>query len=329
MEPEDILKRGREIIETEAAAIRATGAKLGDHFVRLVRTVLESRGKVLTSGVGKSGIVAKKIAATLSSTGTPSFYLNPVNALHGDLGIAGVGDLLVALSNSGETEELLNLVHAARDLQIKVAALCGAPDSTLVQHADFFLDVGVTQEACPLGLAPTASTSAAIATGDALAMVLMEARSFQPRDFARLHPAGTLRGRLQLKVQDIMRAGERIPVVDRNAPLSQALKEMTAKEIIGVTLVTDRDGCLAGILTDGDLRRILQKSNDLAGVLSHPVEEFMTPNPKVVEAQALASEALRIMEVKGITSLAIVDGRGRPAGIIHLHDVLGRGKFSV
>jgi arabinose-5-phosphate isomerase len=329
MEAEAILKRGREIIETEAAAIRSAGSRLGDDFVRLVQTVLEGKGKVLTSGVGKSGIVAKKIAATLSSTGTPSFYLNPVNALHGDLGIAGEGDLLVALSNSGETEELLNLVHAAKNLGLRVAALSSAPDSTLVQSADFFLDVGVTREACPLGLAPTASTSASLATGDALAMVLMEARAFQPQDFARLHPAGTLRGRLQLKVQDIMRAGERIPVVDQNAPLSQALAEMTAKEIIGVTLITGDEGCLAGILTDGDLRRILQKTGDLNAMLDHPVERYMTPHPKVVEAQALASEALRIMEVKGITSLAIVDGRGRPAGIIHLHDVLGRGRFSV
>lgn len=329
MEPESILERGREIIETEAAAIRTAGAKLGDDFVRLVQIVLEGKGKILTSGVGKSGIVAKKIASTLSSTGTPSFYLNPVNALHGDLGIADPGDILVALSNSGETEEILNLVHAAGNLGIKVAALCGAPDSTLVQNADFFLDVGVTQEACPLGLAPTASTSAAFATGDALAMVLMEARSFRPQDFARLHPAGTLRGRLQLKVQDIMRGGDRVPVVPEDASLSLALMEMTSKEIIGVTLVTDDDGCLAGILTDGDLRRILQNTDDLTGILDHPVERYMTPHPKVVEAQALASEALRLMEVKGITSLAIVDGRGRPVGIIHLHDVLGRGRFSV
>ncbi len=329
MDAETILERAREIFETEAQALQGAAARLGEGFVRLAEAILEGDGKVLTSGVGKSGIVAKKIAATLSSTGTPSFYLSPMNALHGDLGIADRGDILLALSNSGETQEILNLVHAAKPLGVRVAAFTGASDSTLWETADFSVDLGVPREACPLGFAPTASTTASLACGDALAMVLMEARGFRPEDFVRIHPGGTLGSRLQLTVKDIMRTGDLVPVVKQTDALSRALEEMTAKETIGVTFVTDDEGRLAGVLTDGDLRRILLGPDRKDDALSRPVSEFMTPHPKVVEPAAPASEALRIMEVKGITSLAIVDSRSRPAGVIHLHDILGRGRFSV
>jgi len=329
MDSDRILARAREILDIEAGAVREVASRLGDPFVRLVRAVLDGKGKVLTSGVGKSGIVAKKIAATLSSTGTPSFYLNPLNALHGDLGIVRPEDILLALSNSGETQEILALVQVVKPMGIRVAAFTGAPDSTLTAMADFAVDVGVSREACSLGLAPTASTTACLAAGDALALILMEERDFRPQDFARLHPGGSLRGRLTLKVRDIMRTGDRLPVVREEDSFSRALEEMTDKESIGVTLVTDASGKLAGVLTDGDLRRFLKKEKDPVRALTEPVSLRMSRNPKVVEPEEPALEALRIMEVKGITSLAIVDSRSRPAGLIHLHDILGRGQFSV
>ncbi|MHC5036529.1 MAG: KpsF/GutQ family sugar-phosphate isomerase [Planctomycetota bacterium] len=329
MDNEEILRRSREIFEIEAQAIRNAAAGLDEDFVKLVQGILDGKGKVLTSGVGKSGIVAKKIAATLSSTGTPSVYLNPVNALHGDLGIVDASDILLALSNSGETQEILNFVRAAGTLGVKIAAFSGTRDSTLMDLADFRVYVGVAREACPLGLAPTASTTASLAAGDALAMVLMEARSFQPQDFMRLHPAGTLRTRLELKVRDIMRVGEQIPLVEEDATFAAALQEMTEKDRLGVTLIAGKEGRLCGILTDGDLRRFLLLETDPGAALQKPVKDRMTKNPKVVDGNALASEAVRIMEVKGITSLAIVDTRSRPVGLIHLHDILGRGQFSV
>lgn len=325
---EAILTRAREIIGIEAQALEATAARLGAGFANLVRAVLENPGKVLTSGVGKSGIVAKKMAATLSSTGTPSFYLNPVNALHGDLGIAGQGDFLIALSNSGETQEILDLVQTAKTLRIAAAAFTGVEGSTLWNLADFPVDVGVEREACPLGLAPTASTTACLAAGDALALILMEARGFSSVDFRKFHPGGRLGKRLELHVRDIMRTGERLPVVGETAPLHRAIAEMSSKETIGVTLVTGNEGRLSGVLTDGDLRRVLERETDPGSVLERPVKEFMSASPKVVEAASPALEALRIMEVKGITSLAIVDTLSRPVGLIHLHDILGRGHFS-
>jgi arabinose-5-phosphate isomerase len=329
MDSDRILARAREILEIEAGAVREVASRLGDPFVRLVRAVLEGKGKVLTSGVGKSGIIAKKTAATLSSTGTPSFYLNPLNALHGDLGIVSAEDILLALSNSGETQEILTLIQVVKPMGIRVAAITGAPDSTLASLADWTLNVAVSREACSLGLAPTASTTACLAAGDALALIVMEERSFQPQDFARLHPGGSLRGRLTLKVRDIMRSGDRLPVVREDEPFSRALEEMTAKESIGVALVTGAGGRLTGVLTDGDLRRFLQREKDPVRALSQPVKLQMTANPKVVEPDAAALEALRIMEVKGITSLAIVDSTSRPAGLVHLHDILGRGQFSI
>jgi arabinose-5-phosphate isomerase len=329
MDSEAILARAREILDIEAGAVREVASRLGDSFVRLVRAILEGQGKVLTSGVGKSGIVAKKIAATLSSTGTPSFYLNPLNALHGDLGIVRPEDILLALSNSGETQEILALVQVVKPMGIRVAAIAGTPDSTLASMADFAVDVGVSREACSMGLAPTASTTACLAAGDALALILMEERDFQPQDFARLHPGGSLRGRLTLKVRDIMRTGDRLPVVREEDSFSRALEEMTGKESVGVTLVTDASGKLAGVLTDGDLRRFLCKEKDPARALAESVGLRMSRNPKVIDPEEPALEALRIMEVKGITSLAIVDSRSRPAGLIHLHDILGRGQFSV
>jgi arabinose-5-phosphate isomerase len=326
---DDVFRRAREILNIESRAIERAARRLGTGFWNLAQDIFDLKGKVLVSGVGKSGIVAEKIAATLSSTGTPAFYINPLNALHGDLGVARAGDLLLAVSNSGESTEMLGLIGAARNLGVKVAALTGNPDATMAGASDYVLDAGVEREACPLGLAPTASTTVCLALGDALAMVVMEMREFRPEDFAKFHPGGALRKRLRLCVKDIMRTRDRVPCVPEDASLEDALREMTEKEALGVTLVTAPDGPLLGILTDGDLRRILLREEDTDTLRQQPVGRFMTRNPKSIEPDAVASEALRIMEVKGITSLAIVDSRSHPVGIIHLHDILGRGSFSV
>ncbi|MCI0341579.1 MAG: KpsF/GutQ family sugar-phosphate isomerase [Planctomycetales bacterium] len=321
-----ILSRAREILGMEAAAVGRVRERVGDAFVRMVRAVLEGKGKVVVTGVGKSGLVAQKVAATLSSTGTPAVFLHPVEGLHGDLGVVQRGDVVLALSNSGESEEVLGLVSAAKERGARIASMVGREGSTLGSLSEIVLDASVDREACPLGLAPTASTTAAMALGDAIAMVLEEARGFTREEFAAIHPGGTLGQRLAHQVGDLMRRGEKMPVVTQERTLRDAVDEMTAKESIGVTLVTEKDGRLVGIVTDGDLRRLLHASAALDSDLDAPVSKFMSKNPKTIEADAPASEALQLMEAKGITSLAVVDGRSRALGLIHLHDILGRGK---
>jgi arabinose-5-phosphate isomerase len=319
----------RNVLRIEAEAVSAIIERLDKSFDDAVEVMLAATGKVVVAGLGKSGIVAKKVAATLASTGTPAVFLHPVEALHGDLGIVARGDILLAISNSGENDEVLNLLEAVKGLGVKSISLTGNPQSTLARNTDITLDVGVAREACPLGLAPTASTTAAMALGDALAVALMEKRGFKEEDFAQFHPGGRLGRRLALRVRDIMRTGGAIPVVKKSQSLGDALREMTERDNLGVTLVVDDAGLLAGILTDGDLRRIARKEGRWEEKMSGRAENFMSRNPKTVDADALASEAVQIMEVKGITSLAIVDGMGKPVGIIHLHDILGRGKFTV
>ena len=329
MDDDQLLERGREILDIEAAALARVQGNLGDPFVAVVRVILALRGKVVVTGVGKSGYVGQKIAATLSSTGTPAVFLHPVEGMHGDLGVVQEGDLVLALSNSGETEEVLNVVAAAKQRKLPVAALVGRPGSTLAAQADWALDASVDREACPLGLAPTASTTAALALGDAVAMVLEEARGFTADDFAEFHPGGSLGQRLAARVRDLMRKGERLPLLTRDRSLRDAIDEMTVNESIGIALVVDADGALQGVLTDGDLRRILHSTGAVDQVLDDPVERFMSPNPQTIETDAPASEALQLMESKGITSLAVVDSRSRPIGLIHLHDVLGRGQVTI
>ncbi|MBN1419738.1 MAG: KpsF/GutQ family sugar-phosphate isomerase [Planctomycetes bacterium] len=329
MKPEQIVARAREIMGIEEAAIARAREHLGPPFADLIRRILAIEGRVIVCGVGKSGIIGEKIAATLSSTGTPAIFLKPLDAVHGDLGVVRGEDLLIGISASGETEELLNVVLAAKRIGVPIAALTGVADSTLAREADVTIDASIEREACPLGLAPTASTTLALAIGDALAMVLLEERAFTREDYARTHPGGSLGRRLRLRVRDLMRTGDLVPVVDAKAPLREALRAMTEIENLGLTLVRDGDGCLAGILTDGDLRRILRRDGTPADLLDRPVAAFMKPAPITVDEDAFASEALRIMEVRGITSLAIADSRGRPRGVIHLHDILGRGKVVV
>jgi arabinose-5-phosphate isomerase len=310
---------GRDVLRIEAEALLAMIERLDESFENAVEAILSIPGKVITTGLGKSGIVARKTASTLASTGTPAFFLHPVEALHGDLGIVAKGDILLAISNSGENDEVLNLLEAAKKIGAKSLSLTGNPLSTLARNTDVTLDVSVAREACPLGVVPTASTTAALALGDALAITLMEKRDFGSEDFALFHPGG----------RDIMRKGKEIPLVGESATLAGALREMTERDNLGVALVVDDGGALTGVITDGDIRRIARLEGTWEEKTAGPVKKFMSRNPKTVDADSLASEAVQIMEVRGITSLAIVDGKGKVAGIVHLHDILGRGKFTV
>lgn len=320
-----ILRAGRRILEEEGLAILAKKDALGDPFVQLVQHLLGLRGKVGITGVGKSGIVGEKISATLSSTGTPSLFLKPVDALHGDLGVLRDDDFLIAISNSGETAEVLAVAQAANALGVGVAALTGNPQSSLAKLSDVNLDIGVRGEACPLGLAPTTSTTVTLAVGDALAMVLIELRGFTAGSYARFHPAGALGQRLRYRVRDIMRCEPHIPVVEESGTFANALRVMTETDNLGVTLAVDETGRLVGIVTDGDVRRILMREGDSNKIVLS-VRDVMTRDPKVVDPDSPASEALQMMESRGISSLAVVDPRDRPVGLVHLHDILGRGK---
>jgi arabinose-5-phosphate isomerase len=326
------IDRAREVLAIESQEIQAMAGRLDESFDRAIELILASRGKVICSGVGKSGMVARKLAATLSSTGTPAFFLDSGSALHGDIGIAALGDVLIAISNSGEVEELLAVIFAAKHLGVKVIALTGDGASTLATESDVVLDVGVSREACPLGLAPTASTTAALAMSDALAMVLMQCRRFTRDDYAMFHPGGSLGRRLKLRVADLMRTGDQLPLVDESATFAQALAEITAKGL-GTTLVKDASGRLTGIVTDGDIRRLLQRGADASTLLSRRVGELMKRGPKTIDAEASVLEALRVMEVGlssgQISSLAVGDAASAPVGIITLHDILGRGKVLI
>jgi arabinose-5-phosphate isomerase len=314
------LARARRVLAIESAAIDAVAARLDARFARAVDLIAASSGKVVVTGMGKSGHVCRKIAATLASTGTPAFFLHSAEALHGDLGMLTRGDLLLAVSNSGETREILDLLPAAKRLDLSIIALTGRPDSTLARAADVVLDVSVAEEACPMGLAPTASTTVTLALGDALAVALLEQRGFRSEDFASLHPAGAL-GRKLLRVADLMHTGAALPTVAVTAPMTEILLEIGAKRL-GVTCVLDDRGGLAGIVTDGDLRRALAQPDD---ILARTAATVMNAHPKTIPADALAATAVATMERHSITSLAIVDDAGRPLGIIHLHDLLRAG----
>jgi len=322
-----LLRNARQVLKIEAESIAVLSRRLDDRFVRLVRMLSRLKGKVIVCGVGKSGLIGAKIAATLSSTGTPAVFLDPLSALHGDLGVVNRDDVLLCLSNSGESAELINVVRAAKPLGANVVTLTGNTKSTLAAEAGLAVEVSAEREACPLGLAPTASTTTMLAFGDALAMTLASVKRFTESDFAARHPGGRLGQRLKLKVSDLMRTGDQVPTVRDTATVRAALREMTERDNLGVVVVIGKARKLAGILTDGDLRRMLLRSRK-SGLLREPVRRFMTRNPKCVEADAPAVDALRLMEIKGITSLVIVDVQARPAGIILLHDILGRGQFT-
>ena len=316
-----IADRGRRVLRIEAEAILALIPRLDERFDRAVWILRDCRGRVALTGMGKSGSVAQKIASTLASTGTPAFFLHPAEGGHGDLGMLVRGDVVIAVSNSGETDELIELLPAIKRLGLKLIGLVGDASSTLARQSDVAIDVSVPEEACPMGLAPTASTTAALAMGDALAVALLEERGFTEEDFAMLHPAGSLGRRLLWRVLDLMHVGEQLPVVSQEALMRDAVAEISRKKL-GMTAVVDGAGRLTGIITDGDLRRAPQKGVDL---LRRPVKECMTANPKTIDREALAAKALEVMERHAITSLVIVDLEGRPEGVIHLHDLLKAG----
>jgi len=313
---------GREVLEAEGRAILSLKDRIGKEFERAVQLLLEVQGQVLTSGVGKSGLVAKKIAATLTSTGTPATFVHPVDAIHGDLGIVTEKDAAILLSKSGETPELLGILPAFRRRGVSILAITGQPDSTLARGSDCVLDLGRLREACPEDLVPTTSTTPALALGDALAIVLLRMKGFTREDFAFLHPGGVLGRTAMLRVSELMHRGPLLPRVSESATLHEALVEILNKRL-GMTTVVDPAGLLRGILADGDLKRILLAKG--SADLNRPVSEFMTTHPRTIEEDALIAQAVRRMEENedgAITSLVVVDGRGAPLGVIHLHDCL-------
>jgi arabinose-5-phosphate isomerase len=316
---EALVRSGVAVIEIETRAIDALRARVDASFVAACRLMLACRGRVVAVGMGKSGHIARKIAATLASTGTPAFYVHPGEASHGDLGMITDADVVLALSNSGETDEVLTIVPVLRRQGNPLVAMTGRPNSTLARLADVHLDVSVPEEACPLGLAPTSSTSAALVMGDALAVALLEARGFTPEDFARSHPAGSLGRRLLLHISDVMHAGADVPRVGADASLSDALVEMSRKRL-GMTAIVDAEDRLLGVFTDGDLRRALDDAgNDLRGT---PVLQAMTRHPKTIGPDKLAVEAAHLMEEHKINALIVVDAGQRVVGALNIHDLL-------
>lgn len=310
------LALARKVLQTEAAAILALVERLDESFERAIRLLLDCRGRVIVTGMGKSGIICRKIAATLSSTGTPAFFLHPAEAIHGDLGAIQGDDVVIALSNTGETEELLRLLETIRRLGAGLIAITGAPSSTLGQAADVTLDCRVSEEACPMNLVPTASTTAALAMGDALAMTLLVAKGFRQEDFANLHPGGKLGKRL-MRAEQLMHGGDQTPVVPVSARMPEVIYEMSRKGL-GMSCVVDARGTLAGIITDGDLRRHMTGSQN---ILDRTAEDVMTRNPVTIRRETLAVEALRVLEQRKITSVVVVDAGNAVQGVVHLHDL--------
>lgn len=322
----EVLKRAADVLRIEAEGITSIVGRLDDNFVRAVEMLADCSGKVVVTGMGKSGLICRKISATLASTGTPSFFLHSADALHGDVGMIMKDDVILAVSNSGETEEILKILPHFKFLGLKLVVMTGNANSTLAKAADVVLDVGVKEEACPLGLAPTASTTAALATGDALAIVLLEHKGFKEQDFALRHPGGILGRRLLLRVEDLMHRDRELPIVRPDTAVKEALFEITDKRL-GVTGVIDQQEKLVGIITDGDVRRGLQTHG--TEIFSKTAQQVMTAAPRTISKDALASEALARMEQntpRPITSLFVLDvASKKPIGIIHLHDIFKAG----
>jgi len=318
-----IIAEAKRVIQVEADALQAMAARIDGSFERAVELILASKGRVVVSGMGKSGLIGQKIASSMASTGTPALFLHPAEGIHGDLGMIMTGDVVIAISNSGETEEMLRILPAIKRIGAHVVAMTSNGTSTMARSSDVFLDVSVKEEACPLGLAPTASTTAALAMGDALAVALLVQRGFRAEDFAIFHPGGSLGKKLLLRVEDLMHSGEALPLVGEDILMKEALFVITAKGL-GVTGVTAADGALRGVITDGDLRRALEKGYDILG---QKAAELMKLNPRRIRRHELAAAALQVMEHYSITSLFVFEDDSAPApcGIIHLHDILRAG----
>jgi len=319
----DILEAARKVLRIEAEAVAALTERVNGEFVRAVESILACSGRVVITGMGKSGLICQKIAATMASTGTPALFLHPAEGLHGDLGMLAKGDVVVAVSNSGETEELARILPVIKRMGLPLIAMSGKADSTLARAGDVFLDISVKEEACPLQLAPTASTTATLAMGDALAVALLLERGFREEDFALYHPGGALGKRLLLRVEDLMHGAGDIPLVSVDTPLKDALYEISSKKL-GITGVVDEQGSLVGVFTDGDLRRTIENGVEL---LHRPISEFMNRQPKRILRSNLAAKALQRMEEHAITSLFVFedDADYIPVGVIHLHDLLRAG----
>ena len=318
LDGERALRLARETFEIEAAAVHGLSARTGEHFVRAVAVMLQVRGRVVVMGMGKSGHVGRKIAATLASTGTPALFVHPAEASHGDLGMIMPVDVVLIISNGGESDEITAILPVIRRLGATVVAMTGRPASTLARHADIVLDSGVEKEACPMNLAPTASTTAQLALGDALAVALLDARGFRPEDFARSHPGGALGRQLLTHVSDVMRTGEQVPRVPQDASFSDLMREVSRKGL-GASAVVDAAGRPVGIFTDGDLRRLIEKGGDLRALVAR---EVMHPQPRVISADVLAVQAAELMETHRITSVLVVDAEGRLCGAVNTNDLM-------
>lgn len=315
------IEKGKEVIRIEAEAVRALADKIGPEFEAAVQMILQCDGRVIVTGMGKSGIVARKIVATMNSTGTPAVFLHPSDAVHGDLGMVRREDVVICISKSGDTQEIRQLIPMFRRIGVKIISMVGTKDSHLAMNSDLVLDISVKEEACPHDLAPTASTTATLAMGDALAIALLEKRNFTQEDFAIFHPGGNLGKRLLLRVDEMMVHDKQIPIVQESLSLSDAIVEMTSKRL-GATCVVDTNGALTGIITDGDLRRLLQVTKNISGVTAG---QAMTKNPKTIRKGMLAAVALEEMEEFKITQLIVVEADHRPIGMIHLHDLVKAG----
>ncbi|HEX7748966.1 MAG TPA: KpsF/GutQ family sugar-phosphate isomerase [Bordetella sp.] len=316
--PAQALASARRTLQTEIQGLQHLSARLDGSFAEAARLLLDCRGRVVVSGLGKTGHIARKIAATLASTGTPAFFVHAAEAVHGDLGMITADDVLIALSYSGTGAELLTIVPVVRRMGARLISITGNPDSDLARLADVHLDASVAQEACPLSLAPTASTTASLALGDALAVACMEARGFGKEDFARSHPGGALGRRLLTHVSDVMRQGKDLPIVPQDAPLFRALEEISAKRM-GMTAVVDAAGRPVGIFTDGDLRRLIERQGDVRGL---PVAAGMSRNPRSIGPDALAAEAAQIMDTLRLNQMLVVDAQGELLGALHIHDLM-------
>lgn len=312
---------GKRVLTIEAKAIEEIIGRIDKGFADAVTILHDCKGRVVVSGMGKSGLIGKKITATFASTGTPSFFLHPAEGIHGDIGMVMRNDVILVISNSGETGEIIALLPTFKRMNLKVICLTGRPHSTLAKNSDVALDVSVKEEACPMNLVPTASTTVALAMGDALAVALLEKRGFKEEDFALFHPGGTLGRRLLLRVEDLMHTGSDIPTVHEDSNMKDVICEITSKKL-GVTTVVDFDSRLMGIVTDGDLRRVLERETD---IFKLKAREVMTRNPKVISKDSLAVSAVQMMETYSITSLLILNGDRTIGGIIHLHDLLKKG----
>jgi arabinose-5-phosphate isomerase len=314
----DLRRLAERVLRLEAEAILGLIPKLDARFDRAVELLHGCTGRVIVTGIGKSGLIGRKIAATLASTGTPAYFLHPAEGVHGDIGMVARGDVVLALSNSGETDEILAIVPVLKRFGVPIVLLTGSPTSPLARQCEVVLDVSVPEEACPMNLAPTSSTTAALAMGDALAMVLLELRGLRPEDYAALHPRGTLGWRALFRVSDLMLTGDAVPVVADGTPMREVIVEMTRKRK-GITTVVDGAGRLVGVVTDGDLRRLHLRDTPIDALTAG---EVATREAKTIRADDLAAKALEVMETWQITSLVIVDEGGRPVGLIHMHDIL-------